>query len=216
MVWMRMVWMRMRAKMLRRFRRGWIPPFSPPSFVATYYILLKAPETTMIKGRSTLPIQQMMMMTAEVCLPLLPCLQAKPMEEVRSGRQEMGQIPEEAVPLLSHWKLQGSHCWIIARTATTTTISCFGKWWFTWCTRTGLSQSRGIVKTELTLSTESVSMSFTARNKLSNVRRIVLSISWWMLRWWLYLTKTTSQRTIVHPTIALWTIKNSRWLSIKK
>ncbi len=60
----------------------------------------------MIKGRSTLPIQRMMMMIDEVRLLLLPCHQAKPVEEVRSGRQEMGKIPEGAVPFLSHWKLQ--------------------------------------------------------------------------------------------------------------
>jgi hypothetical protein len=33
------------------------PPILPPSFAATYHILLKATETTMMKGRSTLPIQ---------------------------------------------------------------------------------------------------------------------------------------------------------------
>ena len=66
------------------------PPILPPSFAATYYILLKVPETTSMKGRSTLPIQQMMMMIAKDHLLLLPCCQTKPAEEVRSGRQEKG------------------------------------------------------------------------------------------------------------------------------
>jgi hypothetical protein len=70
--------------------------------VAIYYILLKAPETTLMKGRSTLPIRQMMMMITKVRLPLLPCRQAKPVEEVRSGKQEKKQIPEGATPFLSH------------------------------------------------------------------------------------------------------------------
>ncbi len=64
--------------------------------MATYYILSKVPDTTMMKGRSTLPIQRMAMMIAKIHLPLLPCCQAKLVEEVRRGRQEMEQIPEGA------------------------------------------------------------------------------------------------------------------------
>ncbi len=97
-----------------------------------------------------------------------------------------GAIPKRKPPLfLSHWKLQGSHCQVIARMATTTAVSCLGIWWVTWCIRTGPRTSRGIAKIELMLNTESMTMSFVMRNQLSNERRIVLSVSWWMLWWWL-------------------------------
>ncbi len=49
----------------------------------------------MMKGRLTLPIQQMMMMIAKVRLPLLPCHQADSTEEVRSGSRRWGKSQKE-------------------------------------------------------------------------------------------------------------------------
>ena len=78
------------------------PPILPPIICGNLLHSFESAGDTMMKGRSTLPIQRMMMMITEVRLPLLPCHQAKLTEEVRSGRQEMGQIPEGATLFLSY------------------------------------------------------------------------------------------------------------------
>jgi hypothetical protein len=59
----------------------------------------------MTKEETSLPFIPIMMRSAKVSrmmLLLLPCLQAVALEEVRSGRWEVGGILENAVHSLSH------------------------------------------------------------------------------------------------------------------